>query len=178
MKKEEVMAILSSIERQLAELKSMVLAENNENHQGETPDDTLVVNEAPNVPVVEKEIKALPAPPTEIHVDISIESVGKQAPDEETMLGCQIITDLPDFYNGKCSVLKLQKRYFDNGQPKLYIDKYHVVITALDVKGNSIGSIVTHWNNLAKFHAALMQRGINTHSKTNWMPKTIWLDLD
>lgn len=175
MKYNEIIAAIQQLKRQIAALEELVT---NENHQGETPDDTLVVNEASNVPVVEKEIKALPAPPTEIHVDISIESVGKQAPDEETMLGCQIITDLPDFYNGKCSVLKLQKRYFDNGQPKLYIDKYHVVITALDVKGNSIGSIVTHWNNLAKFHAALMQRGINTHSKTNWMPKTIWLDLD
>lgn len=175
MKYNEIIAAIQQLKRQIAVLEELVT---NENHQGETPDDTLVVNEVSNVPVVEKEIKALPAPPTEIHVDISIESIGKKAPDEETMLGCQIITDLPDFYNGKCSVLKLQKRYFDNGQPKLYIDKYHVVITALDVKGNSIGSIVTHWNNLAKFHAALMQRGINTHSKTNWMPKTIWLDLD
>lgn len=172
MKYNEIMAAIQQLKNQIAVLEELVI---NENHQEETPDDTPVVS---NVPVVEKEIKALPAPPTEIHVDISIESVGKQAPDEETMLGCQIITDLPDFYNGKCSVLKLQKRYFDNGQPKLYIDKYHVVITALDVKGNSIGSIVTHWNNLSKFHAALMQRGINTHNKTNWMPKTIWLDLD
>ena len=72
----------------------------------------------------------------------------------------------------------MHKQYFDNGQPKLYINKYRVVVIALDDKMHEIGRIVTHWNNLAKFHAELTKKGINTHTGENWMPKVINLDLD
>ena len=75
-------------------------------------------------------------------------------------------------------MLRLHKQYFDNGQPKLYINKYKVVVIALDDKMNEIGRMITHWNNLSKFHAELTKRGINTHSGDNWMPKIINLDLD
>ena len=173
MKKEEVLAIISSMEMQLAALKELVAAEEvvNENHQEETPDETPVVNEVSNVPIIEEEVEELPA---EIHID----GMSSKEPDPEAILGCQIITELPDFYQGKCSVLRLHKLYFDNGQPKLYINKYKVVVIALDDHMREIGRIVTHWNNLAKFHAELSKRGINTHSGENWMPKVINLDLD
>ena len=169
MKKEEVMAIISSMEMQLAALKELVAAEEvvNENPVGETP----VINKQ------NEEREELPAPPAEIHVDIEVLKKTKE-PDPEAVLGCQIITSLPDFYTGKCSVLRLHKLYFDNGQPKLYINKYKVVVIALDNKMNEIGRIVTHWNNLAKFHTELSKRGINTHTGDNWMPKVINLDLD
>jgi hypothetical protein len=169
MKKEEVMAIISSMEMQLAALKELVAAEEvvNENPVEETP----VINEQ------NEEREELPAPPAEIHVDVDILKHSKEV-DPEAVLGCQIITELPDFYQGTCSVLRLHKLYFDNGQPKLYINKYKVVVIALDNKMHEIGRMITHWNNLSKFHAELSKRGINTHTGTNWMPKIINLDLD
>ena len=166
MKKEEVMAIISSMEMQLAALKELVAAEE-------------VVNENPveETPVITVEREELPAPPTEIYVDIKALKKTKE-PDPEAVLGCQIITSLNFQYNGKCSVLRLHKLYFDNGQPRLYINKYKVVIIALDNHMQEIGRTVTHWNNLVKFHAELSRRGINTHSGERWMPKVINLDLD
>ena len=166
MKKDEVKAIISSMEMQLAALKELVLAEEevNESSIEETP-------------VITVEREELPATPAEIHVDIEVLKKTEE-PDPEAMLGCQIITSLPDFYTGKCSVLRMHKLYFDNGQPKLYINKYKVVVIALDNKMHEIGRIITHWNNLAKFHAELSKRGINTHSGERWMPKVINLDLD
>lgn len=157
MSKEEILAQISKIENELSVLKALVDTE----------------EEVVNNPVVEE----LPAPPAEIHVDIDILKPSKEV-DPEAVLGCQIITELPDFYQGTCSVLRLHKLYFDNGQPKLYINKYKVVVIALDNKMHEIGRIVTHWNNLAKFHAELSKRGINTHTGENWMPKIINLDLD
>ena len=156
MSKEEILAQISKIENELSVLKALVDTE-----------------EVVSNPVVEE----LPAPPAEIHVDIEVLKNTKE-PDPESVLGCQIITSLPDFYKGTCSVLRLHKLYFDNGQPKLYINKYKVVVIALDNKMQEIGRIVTHWNNLAKFHAELSKRGINTHTGENWMPKIINLDLD
>lgn len=156
MSKEEILAQISKIENELSVLKALVDTE-----------------EVVSNPVVEE----LPAPPAEIHVDIEVLENTKE-PDPESVLGCQIITELPDFYHGTCSVLRLHKLYFDNGQPKLYINKYKVVVIALDNKMHEIGRIVTHWNNLAKFHAELSKRGINTHTGENWMPKIINLDLD
>jgi hypothetical protein len=171
MKREEVMAIISSMEMQLAALKELVTAEEvvNENPVEETP----VINEQ------NEEREELPAPPAEVHVDIEVlkHSKAKEV-DSEAMLGCQIITSLPDFYKGTCSVLRLHKLYFDNGQPKLYINKYKVVVIALDNKMHEIGRMITHWNNLSKFHMELAKRGINTHTGENWMPKIINLDLD
>jgi len=157
MSKEEIIAQISKIENELSMLKALVNTE----------------EEVVNNPVVEE----LPAPPAEIHVDIEVLKPSKEV-DPEAVLGCQIITELPDFYQGTCSVLRLHKLYFDNGQPKLYINKYKVVVIALDNKMHEIGRIVTHWNNLAKFHAELSKRGINTHTGENWMPKVINLDLD
>lgn len=157
MSKEEILAQISKIENELSVLKALVNTE----------------EEVVNNPVVEE----LPAPPAEIHVDIDVLKPSKEV-DPEAVLGCQIITELPDFYQGTCSVLRLHKLYFDNGQPKLYINKYKVVVIALDNKMHEIGRIVTHWNNLSKFHAELSKRGINTHTGENWMPKVINLDLD
>jgi hypothetical protein len=187
MKYNEIMAaiqqlkdIAGDLQCQIAALEELVV---NENHQEETPDETPVVNEVSNevanVPIIEKEVEELPAPPAEVHVDIEVLKPSKaKEVDPEAMLGCQIITSLPDFYKGTCSVLRLHKLYFDNGQPKLYINKYKVVIIALDSKMQEIGRMITHWNNLSKFHAELAKRGINTHTGSNWMPKIINLDLD
>ena len=171
MKHNEIMAaiqqlkdIAGNLQCQIAALEELVV---NENPVEETP----VINGQ------NEEREELPAPPAEIHVDIEVLKNTKE-PDPGSVLGCQIITSLPDFYQGTCSVLRLHKLYFDNGQPKLYINKYKVVIIALDNKMHEIGRIVTHWNNLAKFHAELSKRGINTHTGENWMPKVINLDLD
>lgn len=167
MKTNEILAVISNMEEQLAELKSMVLAESNES----PTEETLVIED-------EVEDTTLPEPPAEVHTDIDEKGPHRKY-DEECILGCKIITELGDnFYNGRCSVLKLHKLYFDNGQPKLYINKYKVVVIALDDHMREIGRKITHWNNLSKFHSELIKRGINTHTKENWMPKTILLDLD
>ena len=166
MKKEEIMAAIRQLKDIAGDLQCQIAAL-----------EELVVNENPveETPVIDSdEDITLPDPPAEIHIDMPEDN----APDEECVLGCQIITSLPDFYKGKCSVLRLHKQYFDNGQPKLYINKYRVVVIALDDKMHEIGRIVTHWNNLAKFHAELTKKGINTHTGENWMPKVINLDLD
>lgn len=167
---------LNSAAKQLSALKEMVLLSMHESESANESEKTPVVNEEVPVeePVVE-EREELPAPPEVIYVDMP-----KEEPkvDDEVMLGCQIITSLPDFYSGECRLIKLHKRYFDNGQPKLYIDKYHVVIEAYDINMKQIGSYVTHWNNLNKFHVELIKRGINRHNKDNWMPNVVCLDLD
>jgi len=130
--------------------------------------------EADSTPIIEEEVEELPAPPEEVIIDIPEDNT----PDEDAILGCNIITDLGIDYDGVCSVIKMHKLYFDNGQPKLYINKYKVVIDLCNSKMEVIKSITTHWNNLAKFHSELIARGINTHAKENWMPKTVLLDLD
>ena len=166
MKTNEIIAVISKMEEQLAELKSMVLAESNEGPTEETP-------------VIEDEVEdiTLPEPPAVVYVDMPKDNKDEQ-PDEDAILGCKIITDLGIDYSGVCSVIKMHKLYFDNGQPKLYINKYKVVIDLCNSKMEVIKSVTTHWNNLAKFHTELIARGINTHAKENWMPKTVLLDLD
>lgn len=172
MKYNEMLVAIHQMEEQLNVLKEMVLLSMHEEESvaNEPQDETPVIEE----PVVE-EREELPAPPEVIYVDMP-----KEEPkvDDEVILGCQIITSLPDFYSGECRLIKLHKRYFDNGQPKLYIDKYHVVIEAYDINMREIGSYVTHWNNLSKFHVELIKRGINRHNKDNWMPNVVCLDLD
>lgn len=167
MKKQELLAAISKMEEQLAALKELVLAERPVN---ESQEEAPVVNEEP-------EREELPDPPKVIYVDLPKEEP-KEEVDEDVMLGCQIITSLPDFYSGECRLLKLHKRYFDNGQPKLFIDKYHVVVEAYDINMKPLGSYTTHWNNLSKFHVELIKRGINGHKKDNWKPNTVCLDLD
>ena len=182
MKQKEILAAIQQLKNTVANVQCEIAALEelvaNENHQEETPDETPVVNEVSNVPIIEEEVEELPAPPAEIHIDIDEKGPHRKY-DEECILGCKIITELGrNFYNGRCSVLRLHKLYFDNGQPKLYINKYKVVVIALDSNMNEIGRTITHWNNLTKFHMELIKRGINTHHGDNWMPKVINLDLD
>lgn len=181
MKYNEIMAAIqqlkdtvANVQCEIAALEELVV---NENHQEETPDETPVVNEASNVPIIEEEVEELPKPPAVVYVDMPKDNKDKQ-PDEDAILGCKIITDLGIDYSGVCSVIKMHKLYFDNGQPKLYINKYKVVIDLYNSDMEVIKSITVHWNNLAKFHTELIARGINTHAKENWKPKTILLDLD
>lgn len=175
MKKEEIMAAIQQLKSTVANVQCEIAAleelVTNENHQEETPDETPVSN----VPIIEEEVEdtTLPAPPAEVHIDNNDEQ-----PDEDAILGCKIITELGIDYSGVCSVIKMHKLYFDNGQPKLYINKYKVVIDLCNSKMEVIKSVTTHWNNLAKFHTELIARGINTHAKENWKPKTVLLDLD
>lgn len=174
MKYNEIMAAIQQLKNTVANVQCEIAALEelvaNENHQEETPDETPVSN----VPIIEEEVEELPAPPAEVHIDIP----EGNTLDEDAILGCKIITDLGIDYSGVCSVIKLHKLYFDNGQPKLYINKYKVVIDLCNSKMEVIKTVTTHWNNLAKFHTELIARGINTHAKENWMPKTILLDLD
>lgn len=163
MNKTSVMAVLDDLKRQLANCQCAVVKL-----------EELIKEETPEVPVIEEEVEALPEPPTEIMLtpDKDEEDIA------DMILGCSILAGLPSFYDGKCSLLKLHKRYFDNGKPKLYIDKYHVVIEAYDASMKLLGSYVTHWDNISKYHIELIKRGINTHKGSNWMPKTVLLDLD
>ena len=178
MKYNEIMAAIqqpkntvANVQCEIAALEELLVA--NENHQEETPDETPVSN----VPIIEEEVEELPAPPAVIYVDMPKDNKDEQ-PDEDAILGCKIITELGIDYSGVCSVIKMHKLYFDNGKPKLYINKYKVVIDLCNSKMEVIRTVTTHWNNLAKFHTELIARGINTHAKENWMPKTVLLDLD
>ncbi len=177
METKEIKVVLQQLKDTVANAQCLIASLEvmlyNENLKEETPEETPVVNDEPS----KEEREVLPEPPKEIHVKLpKVKKV--KTPDAESIIGCQILTTLPDFYDGKCSLIKLHKRYFDNGKPRLFIDKYHVVIEAYDSDMNLLGSTVTHWNNLGKFHVELVKRGINTHKGENWMPKTICLDLD
>jgi hypothetical protein len=182
MKQKEILAAIHQMKEQLANcqcqiavLEDLLTKESNENPTEETP----VVNDVS---------KELPAPPAEIHVDTE-----DNTPDEETVVACQILSKLPDFYKGTCRSVVLQKQWHDNSDKidaktgknydKLHINKYKVVITAEDIEGNSIGTIIVHWNALSKWHAFLISRGINKHKETedphtNWMPKSVSLCID
>jgi hypothetical protein len=182
MKKQELLAAISKMEEQLAALKELVLAESEVNEpQEEAP----VVNES-----VEEEREELPAPPKVIYVDLPKKD---KTPDEETVIGCQILSKLPDFYDGTCRSIVLQKQWHDNSNKvnpktgknydKLHINKYKVIVTAEDIEGYPIGSTIVHWDTLAKWHAFLIGRGINGHKETkdphtNWMPNEVSLCID
>jgi hypothetical protein len=194
MKREEVMAaiqqlkdIAGNLQCQIAALEELVV---NENYQKETPDETPVVNEG---------AKELPAPPAEIHIDVVEEkpkatSKAKEAaPDEETVIACQILNKLPDFYKGTCRSITLQKQWHDNSDKinpktqknydKIHINVYKVIVTAEDIEGKPLGSIVVHWNTLSKWHQFLRKRHIEEHDvtdnpHTNWMPKIVSLCID
>lgn len=169
MRYNEIMAAIQQLKSQIAALEELV----NENHQEETPADTPVVNK------VEEEVEELPAPPAEIHIK-------DNTPDEETVVACQILSKLPDFYEGTCRSIVLQKQWHDNsekGYTKLHINKYKVIVTAEDIEGNPIGTTIVHWNTLAKWHSFLIGRGINKHKETdnphtNWMPNEVSLCID
>ena len=185
MKYNEIMAAIQQLKDTVANVQCEIAALEelvaNENHQEETPDETPVVNEVANVPIIEEEVEELPAPPAEVHIDTE-----DNTPDEETIIACQILSKLPDFYNGTCRSIVLQKQWHDNsdkGYTKLHINKYKVVITAEDIEGNSIGTTIVHWNALAEWHVFLIGRGINKHKETdnphtNWMPKKVSLCID
>jgi len=102
----------------------------------------------------------------------------KQQDIDDCMLGCMLITSLKDFYDGKCAVLRVQKRYVDNGLAKVYLDKHNVIFTALDHDGRELGSKKVLWNKLWKYQIELIKRGINTHDAETWMPKAIDLKVE
>jgi hypothetical protein len=193
MKYNEIMAAIQQLKDTVANVQCEIAALEelvaNENHQEETPDETPVVNEVSNVPIIEEEVEELSAPPAEVHIDIPEDN----APDEETIIACQILSKLPDFYNGTCRSMELQKQWHDNSDKidpktgknydKLHINKYKVVITAGDIEGKPLGTTTVHWNTLTEWHSFLISRGINKHKETdnphtNWMPKKVYLCID
>ena len=178
MSKEEILAQISKIENELSVLKTLVNTE----------------EEVVNNPVVEE----LPAPPAEIYIDVVEEKPkaapkAEAAPDEETVIACQILSKLPDFYKGTCRSITLQKQWHDNSDKinpktqknydKIHINVYKVIVTAEDIEGKPLGSIVVHWNTLSKWHQFLRKRHIEEHDvtdnpHTNWMPKIVSLCID
>ena len=187
MKREEVMAaiqqlkdIAGNLQCQIAALEELVV---NENPVEETP----VINE-------QNEREELPAPPAEIYIDVVEEKPKEEAaPDEETVIACQILSKLPDFYKGTCRSITLQKQWHDNSDKinpktqknydKIHINVYKVIVTAEDIEGKPLGSIVVHWNTLSKWHQFLRKRHIEEHDvtdnpHTNWMPKIVSLCID
>ena len=69
MKYNEIMAAIQQLKNTVANVQCEIAALEelvvNENHQEETPDETPVVNEVSNVPIIEEEVEELPAPPAE-----------------------------------------------------------------------------------------------------------------
>ena len=244
MKTKELQAVLQQLKDTVANAQCLIasieamLESSNENPKEETPEDTPVVSEVSNVPIIKEEVEELHStaeleyneefpssaeiteyneeldmardayyfehkedprkevegttllePPTEVHIDIPKDST----PDEETIIACQILSKLPDFYNGTCRSIVLQKQWHDNSNKinpktgknydKLHINKYKVVVTAEDIEGYPLGSIIIHWDTLAKWHDFLISKGINKHKETdnphtNWMPEEVSLCID
>ena len=101
--------------------------------------------------------------------------------DDEEKLGREILKVL-DMETNQCSVIRLQKKYYDNGCEKLFIDKWHVVVTLLNCNMEIIDEKTVLWKTLLPFHYQLKARGIERHSVSddphkNWLPNTINLDL-
>ena len=101
--------------------------------------------------------------------------------DDEEKLGREILKVL-DMETDQCSVIRLQKKYYDNGCEKLFIDKWHVVVTLLNINMEIIDEKTVLWKTLLPFHYQLKARGIERHSVSddphkNWMPQIINLDL-
>ena len=101
--------------------------------------------------------------------------------DDEEKLGREILKVL-DMETDQCSVIRLQKKYYDNGCEKLFIDKWHVVVTLLNINMEIIDEKTVLWKTLLPFHYQLKARGIERHSvsddpRKNWLPNTINLDL-
>lgn len=177
MNKQEILAAIQQLEEQLAVLKSLVLAEESVNVSSEETHEIPVINEDEDI--------TLPDPPAEVTIDMPEETMpccpdySSMSYKEEVVLGCKILTIVgTDFYKGKCAFIRVHKQYFDNGKPKLYINKYKVVVTAFDIDGEFLGEIIVHWDFLKEVHLELIKLGINTHSKDNWMPKVITLFTD
>lgn len=71
----------------------------------------------------------LPPPPKVIYVDVEDEE-DKKAQKLNEKLGCKLITELPDFYRGKCTHLEVQISYKDYGKKELYRNKNYIVFRA------------------------------------------------
>ena len=155
MNKQEILAAIQAIEEQFSVLKSLVDAE------------PVEVEKVEQV-VVEKTTVTTTKTTNEFVLSY----------DDEVKLSCGILSQLPLFYDGKCTYIKIHKRYQDNGKPKVFLDKNRVVITAYNDNDAVIGSITVMWDNLMKYQIPLIQMGINTHDKTTWMPKVLSLMAD
>lgn len=155
MNKKEILALISNMRAELTALEELV-------QQDSVKEET--VEAAPQV------VNEVPAPK---------ETPVEEDPyKDEVILGCKILTDLPSFYSGKCSVLKLHKFYKDYGHPKVYLRRDRVVLTALNDDMKPIGTCEVAWNRLSKYHTELIAKGICNYNPTTWVPKTLWLDLD
>ena len=93
----------------------------------------------------------------------------------DVMLACQIITSLRDFYSGRADYISLQKVYKDYGKEKVYVVRDKIKITAYDANGKVLGSMETHWNNLAKWHGELYTRNIHKVEGEKKIPVTVYL---
>lgn len=93
----------------------------------------------------------------------------------DVVLGCSILSSLRDFYSGCADYISLQKVYKDYGKEKVYVVRDKIKITAYDVNGKVLGSMETHWNNLAKWHGELYTRKINTVEGDNKVPFKVYI---
>ena len=163
-----------------ADLKSILFNEeselSDEKQQVSTPDSE-VIEEKPEFN--KKEINK----PIECKAySINIESnFPVEEDDEEKVLGQNILRDLK-IDNDKCSVLRLQKCYYDNGCEKLFIDRWHVKLTMLDDMMKVLDEKIVTWKSLSAYHQQLRARGLERHKESddphqNWMPNIINLDL-
>lgn len=114
-------------------------------------------------------------------IELPEETEDKTEIDDDEVLARQILSHL-NIDDSACSVLRIHKRYYDNNCEKLYIDRWHVVLTLLDDHMQMIDQYVVTWKQLTLFHYQLRQRGIERHTVSddphqNWMPKIINLDL-
>lgn len=181
MDKMSIIAAIEEIKKQLAVLEGLVgTAEESVNESVEAP----VVNDNTTT---DDGRELLPPPPAEIIIPDMVEDDSPTEEEEaeakaDSLLGWQILSKLPDFYKGKVRRIELQKPYFDNGQDKLFIDKYHIKVRAYDINNKLLGETKKSFNMLSEFHIELIKRGINKHRNSsdphkNWMPYeiTLWL---
>lgn len=180
---DEMIASMHSNINELEEMKKVISSEESVNESPVVTGEVPVVNPKTGEILPSDSYESSDAVPT-------VDNVEDDSPTEEevaeakadSLLGWKILAKLPDFYKGKVRRIELQKPYFDNGQDKLFIDKYHIKVRAYDINNKLLGETKKPFNMLSEFHIELIQRGINKHRISsdphkNWMPYeiTLWL---
>lgn len=133
MNTKEILARISSIEKELSALKELVKAE----------EKSVVIKKVYIMPSVVKRFtddgrELLPPPPKVIYVDIDEED--EAVAKEDSHLGWNILNDLGDFYRGRAAVVEIQRRYKDHNNPKgLWFSKDTMVVRVYDKKYKLLG---------------------------------------
>lgn len=173
MNTKEILARISSIEKELSALKELVKAE----------EKAVVIKKVYIVPSIVKRFTSdgrelLPEPPKVIYVDVEDEE-DKEEQKLNEKLGCKLITELPDFYRGKCTHLEVQISYSDHGKKELYRNKNYIVFRAYNklkllgtIELNKDSKVCKKWYPMFKY-LGIEKVHYNSDPHLNGMPSVV-----